>query len=217
MSGKSTTTTGPSAAALPYLNQASSALNSGYQQSSALASQATGLLSSNLPGVTQTTLANPNLTAAGNYDQSVLSGQYLGAGNPYLNQQVANTNADVTNTVNCALGTRGLAGGSAAAQILSRELAKNETNLRYTDYTNERNNMAQAASGATGVASAQNQGIAALMAYLSGETALPQSVASNYASGINSLWGNSTTSTQKTSPGFGQILGAGLGAASLFA
>lgn len=215
MGGKSRTTTGPSKAALPALNAGTTALNNAYGQSSGLANQAVGILQENLPAVLGQTLNNPNLAAANSYNQDVLGGKYL-SGNPYLDQQIANTNSSVANGVNGAIGTRGLTGGSAQSQILARELAKNESNLRYTDYSNERSRMDSAVGQATGLASAGNQGIATLLAYLTGTAQLPQSVASQYAGGLNSLWGNSQTTTQSKSPGLTDAIGLGLSAASIF-
>ncbi|GEM70940.1 hypothetical protein SAQ01S_07060 [Sphingomonas aquatilis NBRC 16722] len=205
MSGKSTTTTGPSKAALPYIQSATNAAQSGYNRASDLANISTTILQQQLPGVVASTINNPTLGAANDYTQAVLGGKFL-TGNPQLDKQIATTNADVTNGVNGAIGSRGLAGGSAQSQILARELAKNETNLRYTDYNNERSRMDNAVGNATSLAGAGNQGIAALLAYLTGMSELPQNAANNYASSIGSLWGNSTTTTQKTSPSLGAIL-----------
>lgn len=212
MGGKSSTTTGPSKAALPNLNAATSALNTGYQQSLGLANQATGILQDNLPTVLGQTINNPALKAANGYTTDVLGGKYL-TGNPFLDQQIADTNSSVANSVNGAIGTRGLAGGSAQAQILARELAKNETNLRYTDYSNERSRMDGAVGSAANLSNAGNQGIATLLAYLTGTAQLPQSVAGNYANGVGGLWGNSTTTTQKKSLGLLDILAAANSAA----
>lgn len=206
MGGKTTTTSGPSKAALPYLNSATTATQNAYNQSQGLADQSVGILQQNLPGVVERTINNPLLGAASGYTSDVLGGKYL-TGNPLLSQQIANTNESVTNGVNSALGSRGLAGGSAASQILARELAKNETNLRYTDYNNERTRMDQAVGNATALNGAENQNLAALLTYLTGMTQLPQGVANNYAGSIGSLWGNSTTTTQKQSPSLGAILG----------
>lgn len=213
MTGKTTTTTGPSRAALPNLNAATGALNSAYGQSSALANSAVGTLQDNLPTVLASTINNPNLSAASGYNSDVLGGKYL-TGNPFLDAQIANTNSDVTNTVNGAIGSRGLAGGSAQAQILARELAKNESNLRYTDYNNERTRMDNAVGQAASLSGANNSNIATLLAYLTGTAQLPISVASPYASGIGGLWGDSKTTTQTSSPGILGVLGAGLDLAS---
>jgi len=211
VSGKSKTTSGPSKLALPQINAATSAVSNAYGQSSALANQAVDTLQANLPAVLGQTLNNPTLSAANTYTQGVLNGDYL-KGNPYLDQQIANTNSSVINGVNGAIGTRGLTGGSAQTQLLGRELAKNESNLRYTDYNNQMTRMDNAVGSAGSLASAGNQSIAALLAYLTGTAELPQSVAGQYASGIGSLWGNSNTTTQKQGLGsmLGGVVGSGL-------
>lgn len=99
---------------------------------------------------------DPNITAARGYNADVLGGKYLGAGNPYLDQMVAQTGNDVSNGVTASLGTRGLTGGSAHSGIVGRELAKNSTALRYGDYSAERDRMGQAVSQVPGLIAAEN-------------------------------------------------------------
>lgn len=99
---------------------------------------------------------DPNITAARGYNADVLGGKYLDAGNPYLQQQIDNTGNDVRNGVSASLGTRGLTGGSDYAGIISRELAKNSSNLRYQDYGAERDRMGQAVSQVPGLIAAEN-------------------------------------------------------------
>lgn len=205
MGSKSTSTSGPSKAALPNINAATNALGSAYQQAQPFVNAGTEALQAGLPQVLGQTLNNPTLGAANSYTQDVLGGKYL-TGNPYLEQQIATTNSSVANGVNGAIGTRGLTGGSAQSQILARELAKNESGLRYADYNTERSRMDGAVGNAAGLSSAGNQGIAALLAYLQGGASLPLDAASQYAQGINGLWGNSTTTTQKTNPGLAAIM-----------
>lgn len=195
MSGRTKTTTGPSKAALPHLNAATAALEGGYDQSSALASKATGILSDNIGNVLGQTLNNPNLAAAGNYNQQVLNGDFLDS-NPFFDEMVANSNSNVANKVNGSIGTRGLTGGSAQTQLLASELAKNETGLRSNQYNTERGYQQAAVGNAAGLSSAGNQNINTLLAYLTGTAQLPSSVAGQYAGGINSLWGDSKTTTQ---------------------
>ena len=211
--GKKTSkqSSGPSKTSLPYLKAGSTAITDAYTGNQANVANITGLLNSNIPSVLGQTLNNPALGAASSYDQDVLGGKYL-TGNPFLQQQIDATNSDVANKVNGAIGTRGLTGGSAQTQILADSLAKNETGLRYQDYTNERANMNTAAGNATSVAGAGNSGIQSLLAYLSGTAELPGQIAGQYAQGLGSLWGNSTT--QKSTPSaFSNLLGlAGAGA-----
>lgn len=211
MGGKSRTTSGPSKLALPQINAATTAVTDAYGRSSGLANQAVDTLQANLPTVLGQTLNNPNLGAANTYTQRVLNGEFLGS-NPYFDDMVATSNAHVADKVNASIGTRGLTGGSAHTQLLGRELAENETGLRAAQYNTERGYQQNAASTAAGLSSAGNQNIATLIAYLTGTAQLPQSVASQYATGINNLWGNSTTTTQKQSLGstLASIAGSGL-------
>ncbi len=211
MGGKSSSTTGPSKLALPHLNTASGALDSAYGQSSALANQAVNTLQANLPTVLGQTFNNPTLGAANNYTQAVLSGNFLNS-NPFFDQMIANSNSHVADKVNSAIGTRGLTGGSAQTQLLGRQLAENETAARAAQYNTERGYQQNAAGTAASLSAAGNQNLAGLLAYLSGTVSLPQSVASQYAGGTNSLWGDSTTTTQKQSLGtmLSSLAGSGL-------
>lgn len=207
----SKTTTGPSKQALPYIKSATDAVTGAYNSNAGNIANITSTLQNNLPTVLGQTLNNPTLGAANSYDQDVLSGKYL-TGNPYLDAQIKATNEDVTNTVNGAIGTRGLTGGSAQAAILAKQLANNETNLRYTDYTNERNNMNTAAGNAASLSGANDNNIQALLAYLTGQAGIPASAADDYANNIAKLWGGSQTTTQSQSLGstLGGLVGAGL-------
>lgn len=214
MGGKSSTTSGPSKAALPQINAATTALGSAFQQSQPFVQQGTQALSGALPQVLGQTLNNPTLAAANSYTQDVLGGKYMN--DPYLDQMIADTNSSVANGVNGAIGTRGLTGGSAQQQILARELAKNETGLRYADRSQQLGRMDNAVGAATSLSSAGNQNIAALLAYLNGGASLPMNAAGQYAQGIGGLWGNSQTTTQKNNPGLLGVLGAGLQTAAMF-
>lgn len=213
MGGKTSTTSGPSKAALPHLNAASSALDSGYQQSLGLANQATGILQDNLPTVLGQTINNPALKAANGYTTDVLGGKYLDA-NPYFDQMLANSNANIANTVNGSIGTRGLTGGSAQTALLAQEIGKNEVGARSAQYNTERGYQQAAAGNAANLSNAGNQGIATLLAYLTGGAQLPQAVAGQYANGVNGLWGSSQTTTQKSNPGILGIAGGLLSTAA---
>jgi hypothetical protein len=217
MSKKSAkSTTGPSKFAQPYISSAANTLQSTFQGNQQNVADLSAGLNSALPQIQANALNNPTLSAAGGYDQDVLSGKYLGAGNPYLAQQIANTNNSVGDAVNAKIGMIGGAGGSAQAAILARELAKNETNLRYTDYTNERQAMAGAASNATSVAGAQNGGLAAYLAAIEQAATLPTVNASGLASGIGGLLGNYTT-TKQTPSLASQLVNAAAAAAQAYA
>src|SRR4051812_1969735 len=104
MGGKSSkTTSGPSKFAKPFISSAANAVQGAYQGNQANLDNLTGILQSNLPGVVNSTLNNPTLAAANGYDMDVLSGKYLGSGNPFLNAQIAATNGDVTDAVNSGI------------------------------------------------------------------------------------------------------------------
>lgn len=159
-----------------------------------------------VPGLVEKyTQGDPNVKAAQGYNADVLNGKYLDAGNPYLQAQIDATGNDVRNGLASSLGTRGLTGGSAFGDIITRNLANNATGLRYTDYSNERNRMDSAASAAGGIASGQYQPLAIIQSILQSQQA-PIQAAAGQASSIGGLLGQYTNTTQKSSPSIAMLL-----------
>lgn len=173
-----------------------------------LASAVPGLMASYNAG-------DPGVKSAMQYNTDVTSGKYLDAGNPYLQAQIDQTNDGVRNGLAASLGTRGLTGGSAFGDIITSNLAKNENNLRYTDYTNERNRMDSAASAAGGISAAQYQPLSVIQSILQSQQA-PVQAAAGAGSSIGGLLGQYTNGTQTQSMGLGQ-LAAQLGGSALSA
>ncbi|ABQ70798.1 hypothetical protein Swit_4460 [Rhizorhabdus wittichii RW1] len=77
---------------------------------------------------------------------TVMGDDYL-KGNPYLDSIVAQTNADVSKQANRMFGARGMGTGigSAFADVLSKNLANNESQLRYQNFNDSANRQLQAA------------------------------------------------------------------------
>lgn len=171
-----------------------------------------------MPGLLdQYNKGDPNVKAAAGYNQDVLSGKYLSAGNPYLQQQIDNTNSGVRNGLAASLGTRGLTGGSAFGDIITSNLAKNENNLRYQDYSQERNRMDSAASAAAGISAGQYQPLSIIQSILESQQA-PIKSAAGAASSIGGLLGSYTNNTTKQSQSIAQLLAQAAGnAASAYA
>ena len=211
MGKKSKTETGPSKFSQPYITSGANALQGAYEANKPNLDNISNVLQSNMGNVLASTLNNPNLAAASSYNADVLGGKYL-SGNPNLQGIIDNTNNDVANRTNAAIGVRGGAGGSAQAQILARELAKNETGLRYTDYNNERTRQDGAVGQAAALSGANANNIQALLQYLTGQATIPQSGANSYSQSLAGLLGNYTSTTQSQSLGssLAGIAGAGL-------
>lgn len=141
---------------------------------------------------------DPTIDAAKGYNTDVLSGKYLDAGNPYLQQQIDRTNNSVRNQTQASYGSRGLTNGSDYAFGIADRLAANEGNLRYTDYNNERDRMGQATSQVPGLIAAENGLLdPAFQAYDAMQA--PVRAAAGYGSTIGGLLGNYTKTTQKGS------------------
>lgn len=173
-----------------------------------LASAVPGLMASYNAG-------DPGVKSAMQYNTDVTSGKYLDAGNPYLQAQIDQTNDGVRNGLAASLGTRGLTGGSAFGDIISSNLAKNENNLRYQDYSQERTRMDNAASAAGGISAAQYQPLSVIQSILQSQQA-PVQAAAGAGSSIGGLLGQYTNGTQTQSMGLGQ-LAAQLGGSALSA
>lgn len=202
------------------LEGAAANVNSAYQMQAPKIGGITDQLGGLVPDlVKQYQNGQPNVTAAQGYNTDVLNGKYLDAGNPYLQAQIDATGADVRNGLSASLGTRGLTGGSAFGDIITRNLANNATNLRYTDYGNERSRMDNAAAQAPGLAAASYQPISAIQSILQSQLA-PLQAAQGQASSIGGLLGQYTNQKQTYSPSImdsiGQALNIGKSVAGLF-
>ena len=140
------------------------------------------------------------------------------ASNPYLDDMVAMSNDNVRNTLQAKMGTRGLTGGSDYYGLIGRQLAQNETGLRYNDYNNTKARQMQAAGMAPGVVAGEYIPLAAGMQAGTTGAMLPIQAAAANAAGTGGLLGQYTNGKQttKSGGGFMDMLGMGIQAASLF-
>lgn len=188
------------------LEGAANSVTNAYNTTAPGLAKSAGMLSDMVPGMIERyTAGDPNITAARSYDQDVLGGKYLGSGNPYLQQQIDATNGDVRNGVAALLGTRGLTGGSDFTKLITDALAKNETALRYGDYSSERGRMDAAAGRSGSYAAADSNGIQSIIAAMSGQL-LPTQAAAGMASSVGGLLGQYTNQETKSSPSIGMLL-----------
>lgn len=208
----STSETKPWSKAKPFLLGAANNLQNTYNAQSGKIAQASDSVMSLLPGMIEKYQAGDSgVNAARGYNTDVLSGKYLGA-NPYLDEMLADSNNDIVNSSQAALGLKGLTGGSSYADLISRNVAKNTLATRYQDYDQERSRMATAAGQSPGLAAADVIQVAPMLSTLE-SSMLPMQAAQGYAGSIGGLFSpySSTTSTQKTG-GLGSILGGLLSA-----
>lgn len=139
----------------------------------------------------------PRLMSAAGYYGDVQSGKYLD-GNPYLDEIVANSNADITDSVNQAFMPR--FGSGYHAKALAKQLGANEANLRYGNYATERGYQDAAGRNMAGLATVA--------------TALPSIPSSTYAQNVGGLLGRYNTATSsgtETTKQGGGVLGGFLG------
>ncbi|WP_370309308.1 hypothetical protein [Sphingobium abikonense] len=205
----SKTTTGPSKQALPYLKDASGAVQGAYQNSLGNTADITSALKSAFDNYS---VGSPTLTAANGYAQDVLGGKYLDAGNPYLQGMIDTTNSSVSDQVNSLFSRAGQTGSSRQIGELGKQLSTAENNLRYADYSSERDRMSQAAALSATLSAAESDRYQTLAGLGSTANGLPLANALGYAGALGGLWGNSTTTKQ--SGGLGQMLLQAAGAAA---
>lgn len=176
-------------------NNVSSAYNAQAPKISAITDQLGGLVPDLLQRYTQ---GDSGVNAARGYDADVLSGKYLN-GNEHLDDMVRITGDNTRNGLAASLGTRGLTGGSAFSDIITRALAENETGLRYKNYGDERSRMEAASGRAPSLAAAGELPLSSLLSILSSQTA-PLQAAAGAGSSIGGLLGQYTNTKQTATP-----------------
>lgn len=142
------------------------------------------------------------------WNSRVLSGEFL-EGNPYLEQIIGQSRRGVMDAANSNFSLSGRYGSGAHNQVLGRELADMESQMRFQNYGTEMDRMGQTALAAQGANVADNT---QLLASLGLAAELPQTGTNNLANALGALFnGGSTKSTSSTSgPGLlGGLLGAG--------
>ena len=200
MSKKSRSTTGPSKEFAPFIRRGADALGNAYDSNrgaiQGMADEYSGLIGDF--ATSRLRDGDPGVNAARQYNMDVLSGNYMNA-NPYLDQMVNDTNEDIVNQSQASLGLRGLTGGSSYADIISRNVARNTTNIRGQEYGRERGAMENAAGRAGSIAQAEYLPIQGLLASLNAQQA-PLNAASQYAGSVGGLLGGYQTTTSQRSP-----------------
>lgn len=215
---KSTTTNKPWKEAQPYILGAAGEVKNAYDGSMGNVRDASNQLSGLLPGlIDRFNQGDAGVNAARDYNTGVLGGQYLDAGNPYLQQMIDQSGNDVMNSMQADMSLKGLTGGSDYAGLIASQLGKNSLGMRYADYSSERDRMANAAAQSPGIAAADYNALNP--AFAAGNASMmPMQAASGYAGSLGGLFGGYGS---QTSPGgWGtDLLGAGaqIGSAAIMA
>lgn len=194
-----------------YIDGAAGAQSSAYNANSGniqgVTNQITGLVPSLLD---RARTGDPALNASSRYITDTLGRDPKQ--NPWLEQMIGQTGDSVRDKTMAGLGTRGLTGGSVAVDILSRNLANNETGMRFQDYEAEMARRAQAAGMAPGIAAGQS-GLYDPAFQAAGAAMMPIQAASANSAATGGLLGQ-YTNTKTKSPWGGALLGgiaSGLG------
>lgn len=187
------------------LEGAANNVSSAYNAAAPGIAQSASAIGGMVPGLLEKyTNGDPTVNAAASYDRDVLSGKYL-HGSPELDAIVGQTNDHTRNGLEASLGTRGLTGGSAFGDIISRALAQNESGLRYTDYNNQMGRMDTAAANAPSQAAASYLPLTAAISAAQAQQA-PVQAAAGQASAVGGLLGQYTNSTQKQGMNIAQLI-----------
>lgn len=216
-SSKTTTTSGPSPQALPYLTSASGAVQSAYDVNQPnLTTIGTGLSDAFKAKLAEIQGGgDPTVAAARGYTGDVLGGKFLGQSNPYTADIINTTNNDITDRINALFSRRGQTGSSRQIGELGKQLSANESALRYNDYNTERGRMDSAVGSAAGLQGVDNADLAALLGLGTTAAETPYMGAKFLSQGLGGLWGNAQQTTQKQSGGLGSFLGSALTAGAL--
>lgn len=176
----------------------------------AIADRVSGMI----PGIQNRLLAgSPNVTAAQGYNSDVLSGKYL-TGNPILQRMIDQAKRSVTDTVDSQFSSAGRYGSGAYTDVLSRNLADAEGNLRYQDYNTQQTRMDQQAALAPALAQSDFIGVPEVLQTSAAGAALPYAGLTPYAGALGALFnGGTQSSVQKSDPGIlggiGSLLSGG--------
>lgn len=215
MSNKSSSTTKPSKFAKPYITAGANALQDTYNANKGGIQSATDSVTSLLPAMVDKYKAGDSgINAAREYNTNVLRGQYLDQGNPYLDAMIANSNDDIRNQVQAALGARGLTGGSDYTKLITDRVARNTLGMRYQDYASERDRMATAAGQSPSIAAGDAIQVAPMLSTLNASLT-PLQASGAYAGSLGGLLGNYTKTTQ--SQGLGSTIMGNLSNAAMMA
>ena len=176
-------------------------------------------LSNMLPEMQSRYMAgNRGVNAAQDYNVDVLGGKYLDQGNPYLDRMVEQTTGNVQNRLGASLNKMGLGpAGTSYQDMQARGIGRAELDMRYGDYSAERDRMGNAAGQSAGLANAETAGVMPMLATAELGAGLPMNAASQYASGMGGLLGGYTNQENRDTPSTATQIGKGLKTASQIA
>jgi hypothetical protein len=150
--------------------------------------------------------AEQGIVGAQGVVNSTLAGDNLN-GNPYLEKALALTRADTTNAVNGQFEGAGRYGSGMHAAILAKQIADAENQARYANYAQERQNQINAVGQASGL-EAGAQGL------LNNAAELPWIGVGALNGNIRQASNGYGTTTQTSTPNWGQLLMQGASAAA---
>jgi len=181
-------------------NTVTGAYNSQAPKISAITDQIGGLAPSLIDKYNNGT---PTLNAANDYVTSTLNGSY--EQNPELQSVMDRAANQTRNQTAASLGTRGLAGGSAFADIISRNVGNQASDLAFTDYNNWQGRRANAAGMAPSLTAAGEIPLASLQAVADTQQA-PLQAAAGMGSSIGGLLGQYTNQKTSSTPSLAMVL-----------
>lgn len=214
-SSKSKQTTAFNPQAAPYMYGAANTVQNTYNaQAPGLAATA-GQVQGFASGLGQRVFgANPLADSAKAYATDVLGGKYLGA-NPWMDGMAQQARDATFNDVATRFGRSGMTGGTGFGESLGRGMTLADQSVRYNDYNAERARMDAMAGNAGSISTSDLAALPQYLALTQAGADLPFTASNNLASSLAALLGNQQTTTTKSSPSLGSILGSVLQTASL--
>lgn len=151
-----------------------------------------------------------NVGRSNAFTGDVLSGKFMN-GNPHLDSMSERIKRSVADRVNSQFSMAGRYGSDAHGEGLGRGLADAELGMRYQNYADEMNRMAQQAAAAQGTSA---QDFQQLMGGIGAGAELPFVGSNNLANSLGALFNGGTSNSTQRQGWLSPVLGAVAGAAS---
>jgi hypothetical protein len=192
----------------PFILDAATRTRNVFDQNQPMLNQLQSRITNNLPLLSQQAFgAQPGVAQAQGYATDVLGGKYLGQGNPYMNQMLDQTRQNVGNAVNSTFSMAGRTGGGNHAERAGQGMANAENQLRYQDYSAERDRMGQAGALVPSLTAAQYAGISPYLQATQTAANLPYAGLGALSPLLGAGAGAGQSTQSQPSDTFGSIMG----------
>lgn len=203
MSTKTKTETGPSAFARPHINQAISSTQNTVRNNQGNLDNISEQLRGAFGQAAKNFSDQSSVNNARSYNDDILSGGRLNS-NPHLQGIIDQTGESVANRINSIFSRSGRTGSFGHGEGVGQGLADAENNLRFQDYSQERQFQENAANRVPSLEAARYIGLNDLNQTAANAAEIPFLGSNTLARNTQGLVGNFTSTTQKQG-GLGSI------------